>query len=334
MLNFNINLTDKKITITVETSKEIVIIFRDVNTTNLMYKSHIYQNMFSSISGILDDTINEILIEIREVNNTSKIIHNDFNIPVDPIPQEFIFNPKNLSIKKINLVKNDIYKKMEKDPILIGGLIGGGTSYIAKLLRYSGMFLGNDCGKITSRKSHESFLFKDMEKIITDTYIEDIDKYKDNIDRSVKSDYVYNEFIKNMEFRFSSYIGNIENTNKIWGFKFPANTMLSKFYQRLWKNLKIITIHRDYSDFKPSNNGNIIGTGYFFKSIAKDKEYVDKWLDTSHIKKDNQYHINFKKICTDYCYYNDLLDWIGLNKITEEEYNKLLIETGLEKDKL
>ncbi len=47
-------------------------------------------------------------------------------------------------------------------PVIICGAGGGGTSYVTKLLRYTGFFAGMDSGWIGDRKFHESRCFKEI----------------------------------------------------------------------------------------------------------------------------------------------------------------------------
>lgn len=317
--------------IKISTKFECVISARGCRKTNSIYSTHIKSNMYCIV---YTDFNEDILIKIKKVNIKSGNIHNDFNVSVEYLPDEYIFNHKNMSISKINLVKTNLYKIMKNPPCLIGGLIGGGTSYVAKLLKYSGLFLGEDSGDMSSRKSHESLLFKDLEKIITTNYAFTMDsyyKYVDDIEKSLNSEEVYKVFKENLEYRFSSYIGNINNIDKIWGWKYPSNNMLSKYYKKIWPDLKIIIIRRNNVNFKSSDDG----TNYIFKNNMKNrKDLIDNWLRVEHIDEKNKIYIDFEKICTDYKEYNILLNWIGLNKLTEDDYNNLLKKTKIEKDKI
>ena len=51
-------------------------------------------------------------------------------------------------------------------PIIVCGCGGGGTSFIAKLLRYKGLFMGSDICPITDRKRHESKAMKEINTVI------------------------------------------------------------------------------------------------------------------------------------------------------------------------
>ena len=49
-----------------------------------------------------------------------------------------------------------IFNNINKSPVFICGTPGGGTSYMAKMLKYCGLFIGDDVCRLEDRKTFES----------------------------------------------------------------------------------------------------------------------------------------------------------------------------------
>ena len=44
--------------------------------------------------------------------------------------------------------------------------------------------------------------------------------------------------------------------------------------------------------------------------------------------------VEFNKVITSFESFNEILDWIGIQNLSSEEYNKLLLNTSIEKEEI
>ena len=59
---------------------------------------------------------------------------------------------------RINTGRNTEILNKTPSPLLITGSMGGGTSYITKLLKHRGLYFGSDSGALENRKNHETIV--------------------------------------------------------------------------------------------------------------------------------------------------------------------------------
>ena len=218
------------------------------------------------------------------------------------------------------------------DPIIICGAHGGGTSYITKLLRWSGLFVGSDSGSKFDRKCHESDSYlqtnvRTMARFFGDNtmmynapwkrYFADISNkdYVNKICNSIDTEKIYEKFAEN----------NPEFKKNPWGWKDPRNSVMLPVWSKKYPKAKLILIDKDKSQANPPKSPS----GKWYHQV--DKKIIEYY--TRPIFYENHEHkiVQFEKLISDFEYFNDLLLFCGLNTTTKENFEKLLLETKLEK---
>lgn len=223
-----------------------------------------------------------------------------------------------------------------KNPVIICGCHGGGTSFVTKILRMNGLDAG-DSGPLNVRKFHESESMKNINRfMIREMGITEKLEGFTEVWGSGRSNNVvreYNNFINNQT--------NIEhiidqskkmmkldlfNMNTVWGWKDPRNSVTAFLWSKIFVQPKFLVISKD-NDRKPSKTDS----GKFFKEIATDE--VIKFY-TDHIRfKDYgvSKQLHFDSFVSDYNYFNEIMEWLGLNKLNESEYKLILEKSKYEK---
>lgn len=156
----------------------------------------------------------------------------------------FKFNINDKTIEKI--LPEPVNFKTIPPPVIICGSIGGGTSYITKMLRFCGLEAG-DAGDINKRKSHESVFCRNASDIVSrmgqndflhiwaDENISKIrNKVKDNFDKYVKAFR-----------RITTDWYKVLFDSKVWGFKAPDLSLKLPIWLEVFPDAKILCVQRD-----------------------------------------------------------------------------------------
>ena len=151
----------------------------------------------------------------------------------------------------IHKQKTTQFHSKSMNPVAICGCPGSGTSLITKMLRHAGLFTGSDSGPFNARKYHESQCFKKYNQLFLTTTI--------NIDyapKSVLQFQSHNELMKekidelvdlvDLEKLLESYWGEFRIEDQPWGWKDPRNSATLMIWEKLFPQLKILLISRQW----------------------------------------------------------------------------------------
>ena len=226
---------------------------------------------------------------------------------------------------------------LKNNPILICGCHGAGTSYMAKLLRFNGLFIGDDAGTADARKFHESEMFKNINKHIYTKFGKGtsglVDAFTDRFDNDIKDVSKFNEMAESLidilKLNFDGYINKnkfITSDNIKWGWKDPRNSVTIPFWKIIFPKIKILVIEKKWSSGKSKSSA---GKWFRERSTKTLRAYYmnPPGLDKS---KDDYLIVKFEKIVSDINEFNKINEWAGLKVLNQDEYDKLLSSTRFE----
>lgn len=217
-----------------------------------------------------------------------------------------------------------------KDPIIITGSIGGGTSYTSKLLRYNSIYFGTDSGDIDTRKAHESNTFyypisflinliSRDKKTLRNTEYKELINIKNNIKNNI------DKYVENVRDAIIGYFDEFWGDYDIgssWGFKMPTNSIVYPIWEKIFPNAKLLIVNRkDENSLKYSS-----GKESLWRS-NKSSDIIDLYTCKNEDIKISYKHIDFDNFISDVDSFNDVIKWCGLKEISTTEYEKTLLET-------
>jgi len=241
-----------------------------------------------------------------------------------------------------------------KKPIIICGAGGGGTSYVTKLLRYNGLFVGSDAGPKEDRKYHESRAMKEINTVACrlfgfqkgsanhylkrgnpeENIIQLTNGFVNNIYRLKTIEIMTNgdlpPDIAPFGFSIPKYVDIFwegYDRDVVWGFKDPKNGITLPIWKEIFPNSKFLLIKKKV-DSKESKSGE----GKMFREGMTDFVREAHMIPLTLDKKRDDYHVvQFEEIVKDHNKFNDLCTWAELQTLTEREYSDLLNDTKYEK---
>ena len=178
--------------------------------------------------------------------------------------------------------------------IILTGHSGGGTSIVAKSLRYLDAHLGDDAGKFENRKIHESHVFRSWAHRI-----------------------INHEPLSLKGFDIVCSVFN-PDPNKVNVFKCPN---LQKFgaslrLSRLLPNAKFISV------IKEKSKGTFSWEGIEFNN-KKDIEIYQE--QHPRVEGSPMFHLDFNEYFTNFQYANKVLRYVGLDIVlTQETFDEML----------
>ena len=303
--------------IRVEFNKEgrYLVAFYDLYTSFDMYHEDVRGKMVVTLEDPLDGK--DVLIIICKEDGSF-----------------FDFKYKDGNLSRINTEKSDLIS-MVKSPVIVSGCPGGGTSFIFKMLRNCGLYGGTDCGDISIRKNHESKTFsslmtsfrhmitKESGEILEFHDENDMAFLKEQVDKNLD---IYSDKIKeDLKMKFDNFWGD-QNKESIWGWKLPKNSMFCNLWQRIFPYAKFLYIDKEHKEDK--NSMTIEGDWFYNKSsLGIRDQYINPKMNGSP----DVFTLFFDRAVSDYSYFNNLLEWIGLPKIkSRDEFVNLLKKSGYE----
>jgi len=190
--------------------------------------------------------------------------------------------------------------------ICISGHSGGGTSIVAKSLRYFGVYLGNDSGLFANRKAHESVA---MRRVLMRLFHE-ID------DEDILKDLVY-----------QGMAGYKYKDDKINAFKLTNISKVSKKINHIFPNIKFLSIHRKQN---LKNWSTPEGRGFQESSIENVNKEIFLPLEGAPL-----FIVEWKKYFSDYRYTQKVLNYVGLDiELTPGKFKKMLDDIQFDSKKL
>ena len=174
--------------------------------------------------------------------------------------------------------------------IFLTGHSGGGTSIVAKSLKYLGLHLGDDSGEFSNRKNHESFTFRHWSGQI----------YPKNITDNL--DIVFSAF---------NYSPNKINVIKITNISSQTIRL-----GNLFPNSKFISV------VKPKSKNTLSPEGDKFNNTDNLKVYKEQHPP---VEGKSIFHMDWTKYFTDYQYANKILNFMGTNLVlNKDSFNQML----------
>lgn len=216
---------------------------------------------------------------------------------------------------------------------VITGSPGGGTSYFTKFLRLNGYYAGksledgkleeNHIGYLYRRKWHESIVFANkfckgiLEPLgVSQGNYEQLFSNKFTNLRATLAAKVPGalQYFKedNQEKVNAMYKDEFPDTSIPHGWKNPRNFMVIPFIKEVFPDAKILTVERSINP-APSNQGP---EGKGFAKNASNEAYRE--FVFGH---DDDFRFQFEDF-TNLDKVNDLLEFVGLDKLTQEELDE------------
>ena len=237
------------------------------------------------------------------------------------------------SISYLN--KNDNLYKL-KDPVIITGSPGGGTTIFFKFLRMCGLYVGNDCGSYLTRKPQESILFTSVIDMIKVRCIGNKDLASASYDLSpgILNDEYIKEMTERVNNNFDSYLNFSKkalkigmnyfwgdaDTNLTWGWKKPFNSLYMPILDELYDSPKILSVQKPYPPLTKSISPDG-QSGSWFRNYSS--EYSrDVFMNPKSKHKITK--VDFNRFFSDIDYVNDILVFINLDPISNNVYNDIL----------
>ena len=218
------------------------------------------------------------------------------------------------------------------DPILICGCPGTGTSLLAKMLRYCGIFLGNDAGPLTDRKFHESECFRDANNQILSRTI--------NFPHAPKGASQFRQHNEQMLAQINEITGLIDvesimarfwadqDRNQPWGWKDPRNSATAFVWQTFFPRLRVLVLERKWSTKVAEEPAKSLA-GRWFRTESENQVrrlyQHPVGIDPSQIVR-----VDFDRLVTDAQELNSTLHAIGVDHPPIQEFRQFTELVGLE----
>ena len=214
-------------------------------------------------------------------------------------------------------------------PVIICGCHGGGTSYIAKLLRYRGLFLGADAEPLNSRKYHESRVFRKANELLLERFGDKcgfaevtVRSFLSHIRKPGSKVALAKEL--DLEMILNTFWG-LQERKCNWGWKDPRNSLTFPIWQLYFPTARTIVVRKSVGTSRASSP-----SGKWFREEAsrwlREQYSNPPWLNDSNAS----LVIDFERIVTDLKSFNELMDFTSLPLAKSKEFLNTLTETGFE----
>jgi hypothetical protein len=242
-----------------------------------------------------------------------------------------------------------IFNNINKEPIFICGTPGGGTSYMAKMLQYCGLFIGDDVCRFEDRKTFESTSITILQwyfvrQIIKEKLYKDADNNIDNIFQLISGSDRMKKWLINkgdgsidsnelelFEKEFIKVLPIFWGNNELdlnWGFKKPFNMIWIKYFISMFPNAKVLIIDKKKED-------KIEGRSFEGKLFEKmDQKEYELFTEIGDDLKCNNRKCDFDKMNKDVDYFNEVMEWCGLPTKTKEDHYQMLVDLKYDDVKL
>lgn len=263
-----------------------IIYYEKTNWVGINNRSHPYINiefidldMNFSLFGSL--RLKNLNFKSNKIESGKKYI---IIVSLEGLDEIFIYNVElndgKLYIHKIsNLTENNDKLNF----VIFTGHMGGGTSVVVKMLRYLGLYFGDDCGNIENRKTHESVSIRHC---INHMLNENGLSYPINSFKKVMSVYKYEE-------------------NEINCFKNIFISQKINEFSEMINDFKVVSIIKNPNSFHNSGEGQ-----RFSETTESERMKFQRPL----VEGVPMFHLDFYKFFTDYNYVNKVLKFVGSDK--------------------
>ncbi len=221
-------------------------------------------------------------------------------------------------------------------PILLCGCPGSGTSLVAKILRHSGLFLGDDAGPIDARKYHESQCFMRYNIQFLGQTIDfphapkSVEQFQSHI-ASMKQNCEKMADMVDRERLLSEYCGDLGHLppNLSWGWKDPRNSATAMIWKRVFPHLRLIVISRTWRwRNRWKSGGSDSGNWYRKESTRKLRELYDNPVG---IDQQSVLRVDVDRLTTDADFFKSVAKWCNLSVDPGSSLDELMEQVGLER---
>ena len=254
--------------------------------------------------------------------------------------------------------------QFQNPPVIICGAHGGGTSYLTKMLRYTGFFSGRDAGPIHARKFHESASFKAINYAIGE-FAGDrdimsgqaIDRVETELDENltqwidwargrmkqvppefgapverrppplIRVARCINPLYPNSRWTWPGYLRwrrGIVDAAQPWGWKDPRNSVTLPLWRALYPKARVLLIEKT-----PSAEGAKSSSGAWFRD-PDNRPAIDRYQSPAGIDDADTFRISFEQATSQTACFNELLNWLRLPVLSQRQFAGLLRVTGFE----
>lgn len=237
----------------------------------------------------------------------------------------------------INSFVDDSVLSQVRPPVIIGGGVGTGTSFVMKLLRFRGLHAGTDAGVQYLRKYHESAMFGVINEYARWNLSADHKQYEWLTDEGIiginrnivlQGQSLRDLFYNDVRMKFTRFWGE-HPLNSFWGWKHPQNSITLPIWLNIFPRAKVLMINRPWYertdivfDEKKAHQGNESQWFYLKSTPFLRERYMFPGVTDTPL---DIFYANFEKIPTDLAYCNAILEWIGMTPFrNQEEFEELL----------
>lgn len=230
-------------------------------------------------------------------------------------------------------------------PVIVCGCHGGGTSYVMKLLRWSGLYAGADTVQPNARKNHESRSYTWANETILQTLTGGctfgmrttdpaewklfFEKLKDPEAFARAFGVINRARLRRRYWGGKKQIGwffhRFARRHQRWGWKDPRNSLTLPFWLRIYPQPKVLVVTKAWCPGRGRSR-----SGSWFKEestqTVRDIYMHPPALRTHRV---DTFFIDFSEL-THPARMADLFDWVGLQHLEESELERLLGATQLE----
>ena len=210
-------------------------------------------------------------------------------------------------------------------PILICGAPGSGTSLVTKVLRRSGVFVGSDAGPQEARKFHESVCFREANNLILNATI--------GFPHAPKTTAQFLQHIEMLE-QNPQELASLVDVKRLlrqywrskepcllWGWKDPRNSANVLLWRKLFPELRILTVNKNWSWRERNRDGSKAGHWFRRQSTWRLRRL---YRNPPHANGLDFHELSFERLivsCPDEL--DRLWNWLGVNDISPLGKNEI-----------
>jgi hypothetical protein len=218
---------------------------------------------------------------------------------------------------------------MQESPIIFCGCHGGGTSFVARLMRHAGLFMGVDAGSIHARKYHESDAFRMMNMRVLQRFgdvngmlqpcvleVTEYLRHRENVIKVAK--------LIDRERVLAAFWGS-ENRNRAWGWKDPRNSLIFPVWKAMFPSARAVVLRKT-----ADNSRSKSGSGYWFRHVAPDVVRAAYTTPYWIAEQNGVLVTSFERITSNVDDFNQLMAFCGLPEVTTTSFAGLLKDSQFE----
>lgn len=217
----------------------------------------------------------------------------------------YLFDGKEKKMIRPN--KSSLTFSSVKNPIIVTGHTGGGTSILFKFLVSRGLYRGIDNGNFNRRKPLESPIFRVILNSINDhNTLESVLNNTDMLTNSVRA---------NISDYFDIFWGN-EPYDLTWGFKKPSLGISSIIISNVFPDAKVVSVSKGQDGPHTTKEGSDFARAHITDVIYQQRPLLEG---------NRVFHVTYEKFFEDYHYANKLLRYCELKEIpNQNDFEKTL----------